>query len=304
VSPKERKGRIFNIQRFSIHDGPGIRTTVFLKGCALKCFWCHNPESLSPQNQLQFFPERCIGCLRCVRLCQSGATTVDNGQMSFNRVLCARCGACVSECYSEARVMTGYELTVAETMKEIASDLSFYEASGGGVTLSGGEPLLQPDFVAEVLKASRKLRLHTAVDTSGFVSWSAFEKVLPHTSLFLFDIKTMNEAQHRSATGQSNEIILSNLQQLSQSGAEIFIRVPVIPGVNDSDEEFEAIGRYVRSLNGVKRLELMPFHGLAKGKYHSLGLNYRAENLEPLKEERLEELASIVRSFQIETQIG
>jgi pyruvate formate lyase activating enzyme len=281
------KGLVFNIQRFSIHDGPGIRTTVFLKGCSLNCLWCHNPESINPMPQLQRFPQKCIGCGRCVKVCPPNAHNLVDGRMVYSKERCIGCGACAEACYAEALVLAGKTMTVSEVLDEIAKDMSFYQNSNGGVTFSGGEPLLQIGFLEQLLSKCKQQGIHTAVDTAGNVSWECFERTLPYTDLYLYDVKTFGEEHHREATGSSNRMILENLSRLSLLGVAIWIRIPVVPGINDSDEEMAGIFGFLSSLKNIKRIEMLPFHRMGEGKYASLGLVFRAKNIEPPSEEHL-----------------
>ncbi|AEE96532.1 glycyl-radical enzyme activating protein [Mahella australiensis] len=298
-------GLVFNIQRFSIHDGPGIRTTVFLKGCGLRCFWCHNPESLSTLPQVQFFPQKCIGCGKCVEVCPKKAHAIDaNGRREFRRELCRHCGRCVDVCYAEALVMTGKHMTVSEVMDEVMKDKLFYDNSGGGVTYSGGEPLLQREFIKELLVESKKNGLNTAVDTAGNVPWEAFEQVLPYVDLFLYDIKVMDPDKHRYATGVNNRQLLVNLQHLASCKANIWIRIPVIPGVNDNVPEMRAIADFVECLSGVEVVELLPFHRLGEGKYESLGMEYKARGYNSPSDEKMQELAEVFEQKNLPVKRG
>ena len=292
------QGLIFNIQRFSIQDGPGIRTTVFLKGCSLRCFWCHNPEGIRPCPEIQFFPERCIGCGECLAACPQGAHVVEGERRIFHRERCQGCGRCAETCYAGALVLAGRRLTVEEVMAEVLRDRPFYETSGGGVTLSGGEPLLQPAFSLALLAACRAEGIHTAIETAANCRWEDLQALLPVTDLVMMDIKHLDPIRHREATGVSNERILANARRLAQSSKPVVYRIPVVPTVNDTPEAIAALAGFVRSLppcpDGQRHsLELLPFHRLAANKYQSLGLGYRASQLEPLSAERMAELRAI-----------
>lgn len=289
------KGLVFNIQRFSIHDGPGIRTTVFLKGCSLRCFWCHNPESISTLPQVQFFPQKCIGCGKCFQICPVHAHIIADGERLFKRELCIHCGRCTEVCYAEALVMSGRYMTVSEVMDEVMKDKAFYDNSGGGVTFSGGEALLQMDFIRELLVESKNKGLHTAVDTAGNLPWEIFEEVLPYVDLFLYDIKVMDADMHRWATGVYNGRILDNLKRLASYDSKIWIRIPIIPGVNDDVWEMEAIADFIKPLPGIEVIELLPFHRLGEGKYESLGMEYKARGYNPPTEEKMRELAEVFK---------
>ncbi len=276
-------GTIFDIQRFSIHDGPGIRTTIFFKGCSLRCFWCHNPEGIHSKPQIQFYPERCIACGECVGVCPEGAQELTANGRAYHREACVTCGQCVKRCDAEGLLMVGREITAAEATAEALRDRTFYETSGGGVTLSGGEPLIQPAFARAVLTACKAADIHTAIETCAQVSWQALEDVLPVTDLFMIDLKQMDPERHRAATGSSNQRILENVTRLAEAGKPIIFRVPVVPTVNDTPADIAAIAHFVAGLAGRApgeiRLELLPFHRLAADKYRSLGLEYRAADL-------------------------
>jgi pyruvate formate lyase activating enzyme len=297
---------VFNIQRFSLHDGPGIRTTVFLKGCSMQCFWCHNPEGQHPEPELRYFPERCIACGECVLACPNHAHELHNGVHVFLREHCDLSGKCVETCYSRALQIEGRVITVAEIMGEILADRSFYESSGGGVTLSGGEPALNKEFAREILEQCKRHHLHTAVETCGEVAWQSLAALLPFTDLIMMDIKHVDSVKHREATGQPNDRILSNARLLASSGKEIIFRTPVVPSVNDSAEEIRQIARFINSLAGLRgsgriTYELLAFHKLAAGKYPSLGLEYQARDIEPPGKEQMTMLLAAARECGIET---
>ena len=299
-------GTIFNIQRFSIHDGPGVRTTVFLKGCNLHCFWCHNPESRRMNVDIQFFPLKCIACGRCVELCPQGAQLLEpaSGERLFDRDLCQKCGTCAAECFAEALLVSGRQVSVAEVMQEIEQDKTYYQERQGGATFSGGEPLLQVDFLSALLAACRAQGIHTAVDTAANVPWESLAAILPLTDLFLVDCKAFDEQKHRQGTRASNQRILDNLTRLAASGANIWIRIPVIPGVNADEEEIGHIAAFLAPLPGIHRVELMPFHHLGAGKYESLGLPYPTKDLQPPAAPLLERLCAICQAAGLETFIA
>jgi len=269
-------GKIFNIQRFSVYDGPGIRTIVFFSGCNLKCLWCHNPESISNKQQIKFNSEQCIMCGKCFNICKNkahGFTSTDNTRI-FDRDKCELCLECTKECYAEALVPVYREINVAELEKSILTDLEYYKQSGGGVTFSGGEPMLQVDFLTEILKACKKHDIHTAVDTAGAVGFELFEKVLPYCDLFLYDIKAYKNDVHKKLTGISNKLILENLTKLSEIASDknikICVRIPAINGANTN--EMTEIAEFLSGLN-IDKCEFMPYHRLGEGKYKSLGID-------------------------------
>ncbi|MFO8081641.1 MAG: glycyl-radical enzyme activating protein [Armatimonadota bacterium] len=270
--------RIADISRFSTHDGPGIRTTVFLKGCPLSCAWCHNPETISPTPEIGYVTRKCIGCGECVRVCAEGAHRIEDGRHVFDRALCNACGACAEVCLGEALTLYGREMTADEVLALVLEDRVFYEQTGGGLTLSGGEPLLQADFCAELLGMSKREHVHTAVDTCGAVPWEAFERVLPVTDIFLYDLKHTDPAVHERYTGADNTQILANLRRLLASGASIEIRIPVIPGVNDDDAFADAADELLGSLSGITAVKWLAFNPYAHSKYEAVGRDSRMPN--------------------------
>ena len=294
----EIRGRIFDVKRFAVHDGPGIRTTVFLKGCSLQCAWCHNPEAMSPKPQISIYPQRCIDCGACIEACTYGAREENEaGERTYNRDLCEVCGECVEVCYAESIVMQGREVSVEEVMNDVRKDASFYEESGGGVTLSGGEPLLQGPFVTAVLRACKSEGFHTALDTCGMVRWEAFENALPFVDLLLFDIKHMDPELHQKHTGASNSQILENLRSLGKREAAIEIRMPIIPTVNDDRKTVEAAADMLSSIDSVTAVRLLPYHRLAGEKYISLGYENTMPKVDPPDEEKMAHIAGWVRSY-------
>ena len=263
-------GRLMDVKRFAVHDGPGIRTTLFLKGCSLKCIWCHNPEGISPKPQLAYYTHKCIGCGECIHVCPSQAHAIGPNGHQLDRARCIGCGNCESACLGEALKLFGKEITVEEAVRIALEDRMFY-AENGGVTLSGGEPLLQAEFCAAVASALRDHHIGTAIDTCGCVPWSAFERLLPLSDIFLFDIKHIDPTVHRKLTGQDNTLILDNLRKLSDARARIEIRMPLVPGCNDSDETLDGIGRFLSALN-IEKMRVLPYHSMARSKYAALGL--------------------------------
>ena len=253
------KATIFDIERNSYVDGPGIRTTVFFKGCNLRCAWCHNPESQSPKPQMMFFKNKCTGCGKCKEKCPNHLES------------CELCGKCTLYCPHDAREICGKEYTVDEIMIEILKDKSFYENSGGGVTFSGGECMLQIDFLEDLLKACKRNGIHTAVDTAGLVPYESFEQILPYTDLFLYDVKCYDSDKHKKYTGASNGLILSNLKKLLQSGKTVWIRIPIIPNVNDSEAEILNIKEFLNLCGSPEKIELLPYHAMGEHKYAAIG---------------------------------
>lgn len=261
---------ICDIKRFAVHDGDGIRTTLFLKGCPLRCVWCHNPESISARPQLAFYENKCIGCGECAAVCPNNAHKMTENGHIFDHTLCIACGKCEEACLGSALTLYGKEVTVDEILPKLLEDKEFFETSGGGVTLSGGECLTHPDFCAELLKKLKEKGVHTAVDTCGFVSKEAIDKVLPYTDIFLYDIKAADEAVHIRCTGQSNKKILENLFYIDSKNKAIEVRIPFVPGFNDG--EIEKIGEILKALKNLKKVRVLPYHNFAGSKYAALGL--------------------------------
>lgn len=281
------KGLITNIQRFSVHDGYGIRTIVFLSGCSLKCAWCQNPETLRCKPELMFLEELCVGCGACIDVCPTGASIMKDGRVTVNRDLCKACFECVKACYFDVRRPSSKVMTVDETFREFMRDEVFFRNSGGGLTLSGGDPLYQIDFAVELLKRVKAAGLHTAIETAGNVPYVSIQKVLPYTDLFLYDIKMIDEDKHKQWTNVSNKIILSNLKQLAKEGKEIIIRVPLIPNLNDGDE-FKSIVDFVSVLPEIREIHILPYHSFGESKYTQLDMmntmiGYQEENDEAIQ---------------------
>lgn len=296
---------ITDIQRFSVNDGPGIRTTVFLKGCPLSCFWCHNPETQSSEPELMFYQNLCIGCEACAQACPTGSLRFSDEGGSrirrYDRDTCTHCGQCVSRCPTEALRMVGRHLDVDELLELLEQDRPYF-APSGGVTFSGGEPLLQAGKLAPIIRAVHRAGYHTVVDTAGCVGYAAFERILDSTDLFLYDLKTIWPELHREATGQDNRQILANLARLAKTGKAIRVRVPVIPGFNDTAETVAAIAATAASY-GLTRLDLLPFHRYAVTKYTALGRTYAAEHLAEPPPGQIQDLAEAARAHIAEVTI-
>lgn len=265
------KARLVDIKRMAVHDGPGIRTTIFLKGCPLRCCYCHNPESILPEPEIGFLKKKCIGCGQCAEVCPNHAHSFRDGIHVFDRSKCTACGKCVEACLPGALEYYGRETTVERAVAVVLEDKTFYANSGGGCTISGGEPLSQAKFCAELFKCLRNNRIHCAIDTSGAVPWTAFETVLPYTDMFLYDVKHTDDQRHRGYTGSSNHLILSNLERLSQCGVPIEIRIPVIPEFNSDEASLDAIDKWLSRLSNIVAVQLLPYHELARSKYETVG---------------------------------
>jgi len=292
-------GIVFDIRKYSIHDGPGIRTTVFLKGCPLRCRWCHNPEGQSPEIEVILRSGRCIRCGACVEACPHEAAQLGEAGPEVRRERCVRCGECTLVCNAEARQLIGREMTIPEAMAEIERDIPFYEESGGGVTLSGGEPLAQPGFARELLVTCKERGIFTALDTCGFATWKVFEHVREAVDLFLYDLKLIDNARHREFTGVSNALILSNLRKLSERGHNILLRLPVIPGINDDEANIHQAGAFTAGLPRAHAIELLPYHHAAVSKYAGLGQAVPLGETRPPSEEKMVKIAEILRGYQV-----
>lgn len=296
------KGIVSDIQRCSFHDGPGIRTTVFLKGCNLRCAWCHNPECLRPGPELQLLAEKCIACGTCLTICPHGAHVVENGRRRFRRELCTACGACAQSCCSGALVLVGREMNAEDVSAEVLEDRPFYENSGGGVTLSGGEPLCQREFAADVLALAKSEGIHTAIETNCAWPWEQAGDVLSVTDLAMVDIKMMDGSRHAEWTGASNEQVLANTRRLSEKPQRLIVRTPVVPGVNDTPEEIAAVAEFIRDFPNLEYYELLPYHPLGTSKYHSLAMDYALEGLKGPQPDHIRALATAARAFGIEVR--
>jgi pyruvate formate lyase activating enzyme len=310
--PKQLTGRVYDIQGFSVQDGPGIRTTVFLKGCPLRCPWCHSPESQQFHKQLSWIAMRCLGvarCGKCLPACNKGAVSLgkvtrhavtheDIQLVRIDRAVCDNCGDCASACHPKALFMCGTDYTVEEIVARVSKDLPFYEHSGGGVTISGGEPLSQPAFTLELLKGLRERGIHTALDTTGYAPYENLEAVLPYTDLFLYDLKHMDSAQHRAAVGVPNELILENARKLAAAGGKLQVRVPIVPRFNDAGKNLRATGAFCKSLGGaVTVIQLLPYHNLGVMKYQRLDEDSVVLEAVPPGEEKIEEIKHLLEDI-------
>jgi len=295
---------LFAIKRYALHDGPNIRTTVFFKGCPLSCFWCHNPEGMRAETEVVTISDRCIGCRECLHGCPEGALTLDSQGLHRDLERCTTCLECVEICPSLAHEAVGYHSRIDEVMREIEKDLPFFDQSGGGVTFSGGEPLQQAEMLLELLKRCGELGIHRVVDTSGLAPTAVLLDVARHTELFLYDLKHMNSQRHQEYTGVPNELILANLQALSQNGGAFRIRIPLLAGINDSDENIEATARFATGLPGLCGIDILPYHHFASAKYTKLKTGYRGERSHSPTKEDITRVRKILEQFGHQVVIG
>lgn len=293
---------ITDIQKFSVHDGPGIRTVVFFKGCPLRCQWCQNPETWSAQPEMMYTASACIRCGACEITCTQKAVQLTINGVAIDKSKCIACGTCVKTCFAEARKKVGKVMNVDEVLSIILQDVSFYQENGG-VTLSGGEVLLYADFAAELLKRAKENHIHTAIETCGFADWTSFQKILPFVDLVLFDVKHTDNDIHKKYTGQGNDLILENLKRITELSKDVIIRVPYIPGVNDSDENIKRTGELALQLN-VKMIHLLPFHQMGQGKWHGLGREYSFECNALPDPERVEQSKKLLEDLGVEANVG
>lgn len=293
-------GLITNIQRFSVDDGPGIRTTVFLKGCTLECRWCHNPETFRFGKQLQYQERNCQNCGKCVSRCPRSAQKLIDAIHSMGWEKCNTCLTCIDSCAYGALSIIGEEIDAETVCEKILRDKTFYEKSNGGITLSGGEPLVQGDFVAHIFRILKEIGVHTALDTAGNIEWSSFEKVLPWTDLILFDLKIIDEKKHKEMTGSSNQLIIENFGLLNEQNIDIWVRTPIMSGVNDGDDETDSRITILKKAKNVKQVTLLPYHKYGLEKYHTIGLDDTPHRFQPPSSDKMKNIINRLKAAGIQ----
>jgi len=301
------EGLIVKIQRYSIHDGPGIRTTVFFKGCPLRCQWCSSPETHNNYPEIGFYEDKCIKeceCKECINICPEDAISIREAKIKIDRQKCINCGECENACPSGALILIGYYISLDKLMEEIKRDRQFYETSGGGVTLSGGEPLYQHVLAKEIAKRCRKESIHVALDTCGYAKEEHLKEVLKYVDLVLFDIKHMDPIKHKKYTGVSNKLILENALITSREGLPMAIRFPLVPGINDSRNNLERLAKFVKKLDSAKIVDILPYHRLGVFKYKVLDEKYSFKDLEPTDRKYLNEIKNFLQSYSLKVSIS
>jgi pyruvate formate lyase activating enzyme len=299
----EVKGIIFDIKRFAVHDGPGIRTTIFMKGCPLKCKWCHNPEGLSPSKEIFYYEYKCMGFGKCIEVCPNDVNIAIEKGISISRNRCSLCTKCIDACPTGARQLVGRELTVNEIIEEINKDIIYYDASGGGVTFSGGEPLMQSAFMKQVLKILKKDGIHTAVDTSGYTSPRTLDSILNNTDLYLYDLKLLNEKEHLKYTGVSNKSIKKNLKIILNSEKDIILRFSIIPGITDNKENINELINFISPMKRIHEIDLLPFHNVYE-KYKRLGKKYMMKHISSPSQKKIQSIKETLEKIGLYVKIG
>jgi pyruvate formate lyase activating enzyme len=306
MDEKNLKGIIFDIQRYAVHDGPGIRTLIFLKGCPLRCKWCQNPESWKTTKEIVFFGEKCIGCKKCLTACEFNAIQFEeNGRINREKCMIPNCSLeCVKNCVAQAIQLIGEKRSINEVLNIVKKDTAYYKNSEGGVTISGGEPFYQPEFLEAFLKRCKEEKIHTVIETCGNVKWEYLKKILPLIGLLYYDIKLLNREEHKKYTGVNNDIILSNLKKITESDFKnIVIRVPTVPSINDNMIFFSELSKLMKELN-LLQVHILPYHRLAERKYEQLGIDYELKNIPHITDKKIEEFKQFLESKGLTVKIG
>ena len=304
---KTIRGIVLTIERFAIHDGPGIRTVLFLKGCPLKCLWCSTVDGQHPLPEMEYFIDKCMGCGRCAEVCPNTSIyRTDDGRIITDRQSCDNCGKCAEACHNGARKMAGKEMTVDQAIKEVEKDTLFFSNSGGGITLSGGEPTMQPDFSLEIFKVCKNYGISTAIETCAYTEWDILDKILKYTDFVYIDIKHSSSEKHKTLTSKKNGLILDNIRKTAAKYPDkpLTIRIPVIPGLNDTERNISETAQFVCRLEGQHKVELLPYHKLGIHKYAALSRDYPLSNLQPVSENHMQVIEDLIKSFGLEVQIG
>ncbi len=294
---------VLSIARMTVHNGPGIRTLILFKGCPLRCRWCSTPESQKAEPEIAVYPDRCIRCERCIPVCPKKAIHFTDDALRIDRSLCNNCGVCVKACHAEAILLLGKAMTVRELLDQVKKDGVFYRHSHGGVTISGGEPLREPGFTLELLKALKKEGIGAGIDTCGHVPLAGIEPLMPYVDFFLWDVKHLDPQKHRELTGASNDLILGNARFVSEANIPLYIRLPIIPGYNDAEENIRAACEFVRTLSSAAEVDLLPVHHLGRARYESLDLDYPIAHVPLLQEGALERIKRLVESYGLKTSV-
>ena len=297
-------GYITDIQRFCLNDGAGIRTSVFFKGCNMRCAWCHNPETIHDRKDMIFYEKNCINCLKCTEVCPTGAQTSINDLHFFDRQKCVSCGKCAEICYPEAMSVSDKEMRIDQVMFEVLQDKPYYLGSGGGVTLTGGEVLCQVDFATELAKTCKENGISAAIETNLGFPYSHFEKLLDNIDTVMLDVKLFNDDEHKKWTGVSNKAVLENIKKLSERGTKMIVRTPLIPGITDTDENLKAIAEYISKIDGVLFYELLNFNPLGESKYKGLDEKNIFEDARPLSEKRLDEIVAMLSQYGLTVKVA
>lgn len=300
-----KDGIIFDIKKYAIHDGPGIRTTVFLKGCPLQCFWCHNPEGINPDPELIYQANRCLeDCSDCISVCQNEALSKQNNSIFINRKKCTLSGKCADICPIEALRIIGRKISVLELIREIEKDRIFFDQSKGGVTFSGGEPLMQPKFLSALLEECQNRNIHTVVDTCGYTPFRNLAEIKDKVDLFLYDLKIMDEKKHKDITGTSNRVILENLKNLSKLKKKIIIRIPLIANLNDTEKNIRQTAEFLKSLGNIKDINLLPYHKIGTGKYKNLKRKAYGPEIKTPLDEKINKIKIKFTNYGFNVKIG